>query len=167
MDIYFHLVEGFGYPDPLKAPLRSDNAWKIYMICIKPHKKFSLIYADTARLEANEKVVVSQLFSSLLIATASGQPLSAHYHKKGDCHPAFDMSYKDHEGKHKSITVHRLRQGDVRLYFIYRSDNTIILLKLLAKFTQKLEKTHQGTITRLAQIVLRLKDPEQIRERVI
>lgn len=167
MDIYFHLVEGFGYPDPLKVLPRTNKSWKIYMICIKPSERFSLIYADTSRLEENEKNDVSQLFNSLLIATNSGQPLSAHYHKKGDCHPAFDMSYKDHEGQHKTITVYRLRQNDLRLYFVYRSENTIILLKLLPKFTDKLENANKTAIITLAKIVLRLKDPEHIRERVI
>ena len=167
MSIYFHFVEGFGYPEPLKTPPRTKDSWKIYMICIKPYEKYSLIYADTARLEAKQKVVVPQLFSSLLIATLSGQPLSAHYHKDGDCHPAFDMSYKDHEGRHKTITVYRIRQDDLRLYFIYRSGNTIILLKLLPKFKVKLKSSDQTMIENLARIVLRLKDPEQIRERVI
>lgn len=167
MSIYFHLVEGFGHPKPLTVTPRTKESWKIYMICIQPNEKCSLIYADTARLEAREKVVVPQIFNSLLIATHSGQPLSAHYHKEGDCHPAFDMSYEDHDGRHKTITVHRLRQDDIRLYFIYRSYKTIILLKILPKFKRKLPSSDQTAIERLAKIVLKLKDPEQIRERII
>jgi hypothetical protein len=168
MSIYFHLVEGYGYPDPLTVPDRTPASWKIYMVCIKPFPKFSLIYRDAAKLEQCEKNDVSQLFNTLLIATVSGQDLGKHYHKKGDCHPAFPkVAYKDHAGKDKKITIYRLRQNDIRLYFIYRSDNTIILLKLLPKFSLKLEASSQKEIETLAKIVLKLKDPEQIRERII
>ena len=77
------------------------------------------------------------------------------------------MSYKDHKGQHKTITVYRIRQDNVRLYFIYRSEKTIILLKVLAKFKRKLPDSDQTQIEKLARIVLKLKDPEQIRERII
>lgn len=161
------MVEGFGHPKPLTSIPRTKDSWKVYMICVQQNEKCSLIYADTARLAAKEKTVVPEMFNSLLIATHSGQPLSAHYHKEGDCHPAFDMSYKDHKGQHKTITVYRIRQDNVRLYFIYRSEKTIILLKVLAKFKRKLPDSDQTKIETLARIVLKLKDPEQIRERII
>lgn len=166
MTIYFFPINAHGYPDPIIVH-RSLNAWKIYMICLKPLEKASLIYQDRRAIDKRYHNTIEDLFAGLLRATDSGQPLSAHYHKKGDLHPAFTITYTNHENISKQIKIYRVRQGDIRLYFIYRSENTIILLKMLVKLEKTLPASEQNKIEKLAKLVLRLKDPENINQRLI
>ena len=167
MNFYFHPIIAYGYPEPIFIHERSENAWKIYMICLAQTEKSSLIYKDRLDIEKIYHSAINNLFSTLLINTSSGQDLSVHYHKEGDIHPALSVSYKDFKGASKKQTVFRIRQGDLRLYFIYRSKRTIILLKLMVKHTDDLTDSKKNYLSKLASIVLKMKDPDDIENRIL
>ena len=71
-------------------------------------------------------------------------PLKELYDEK-QCHETFSFEYK--ERTHK---VFRIRQGPIRVNFIYLNDKRIVLLKTWAKRKDKLTKGDEKTLQDIA-----------------
>lgn len=144
MAYYFARLE-VGYPDPLTRPQDQRNSWRVYVLCTGRTTGSSTTRADVQACQsATDQASMRSAFMSLLNRAVTGQSLTDLYDVK-TCHEAFEYLRQGMPTK-----VWRIRNGNVRLYFIYVSPKRIILLKTSVKRTQKLSKAEENEIIELA-----------------
>jgi len=93
------------------------------------------------------------LFTVLGQKCESGKPLHEMYDKK-KLHSALEFSYENRRGEHVTDNVWRIRQENLRLYFIYLHDKRIVLLHLWYKRVDNLSESEEKHLGDLAEAIL-------------
>ncbi len=156
MTITLAPLEFSGHPGPVKLFNVTPLSWKIFK-CFSDEYPESNFHDDIRALPASEKSKAKTLFWTLGQKCESGTPLVDMYH--GDLlHQACDYSYTNSKGEHVVDKVWRIRQGSLRLYFIYLSDKRIALLHLWEKRQDKLSDSEENKLQKLAEAVAKSED---------
>jgi len=79
--------------------------------------------------------------------------LNEMYDKK-KLHCALEFSYKNRKGEHVIDNVWRIRQDELRLYFIYLNGKIIVLLHLWYKRNDTLSDSEEKQLGKLAEAIL-------------
>ncbi|MET3915180.1 phage-related protein [Variovorax sp. OAS795] len=150
MTIFFKRLK-VGHPEPLSMPPDAANSWKTYTVLESRQPQSCMTRADIAALNSNDRQDARTSFIALVNRAQTGEPLTALYDKTR-CHEAF--TFKPFGNSPNTVKVWRIwGAGAIRMYFIYHNKN-IILLRTMAKRTQKLSKGDIGEIGTIAKSVL-------------
>lgn len=149
MSLHYKHFTATGHPKPINTFRVTKNSWRIYLLCTTSNLSSCCIYLDATSLEKIYKSQYKTMMRVLGQHCESGKPLNLFYDKKG-CHPI--LSIKIH-GKEEKIW--RIRQGDLRLCFVYLPpEKRIILLRLFVKKNDKLKSKESSSLELLAKQVL-------------
>lgn len=137
-----------GHPESTKLFNVTDLSWKVFK-CFSNSYPESNFHDDIKNLPASEKSKAKTLFWTLGQKCESGAPLRDMYNGSL-LHDACNYSYTNNKGEHVIDKIWRIRQGDLRLYFIYLSDKRIALLNLWEKRQDKLSVSEENKLQKLA-----------------
>jgi len=154
MAIRLQPLEFSGHPKELKLFKVTPLSWKIYK-CFSDSYPESNLHQDIRDLPANERSKAKNLFYMMGQKCESGQLLENMY--LGDLlHNACNFTYTNLAGEHVIDKVWRIRQGDLRLYFIYKPPGKrIVLLHLWEKREDKLSASEERQLQVLAEAVMK------------
>lgn len=154
MAIRLKPLEFSGHPKELKLFKVTPLSWKIFK-CFSDSYPESNLHQDIRDLPANERGKAKNLFYMMGQKCESGQPLEKMY--LGDLlHDACNFTYTNLVGEHVIDKVWRIRQGDLRLYFIYYPPGKrIVLLHLWEKREDKLSASEENQLQVLAEAVMK------------
>lgn len=161
MAVYFTRLR-VGYPDPLQEPPSHPNSWKVFTVCSEQTKRSCGTRADIAALKQKSEVDVEHArsaYQGLQKRAAIGHSLQLQY-DNDTCHEAYSFKHNGHEHK-----VFRIRQGPVRVYFIYLNDKRIAILKTWTKRKDKLSDGEQLQLKHIAELVLNTVDQYDFKNR--
>ncbi len=142
-----------GHPKPSKTFKVTEKSWKIFK-CFSSERPDSNFHEDVKKLLPMELKKAQNLFIQLGLRCQSGQDLSFFYDKKA-LHDVLEFTYTDLSGATVIDKVWRIRQGDVRLYFIYfPPGKRLVLLNIWVKRQDKLSSSQEKSLSDLAKKVL-------------
>ena len=148
MPLYYKPFTATGHPHGMTSFVSTPNSWKVYLLCQTSDVRSCYIFIDRVHLQAKDLGKFKTMLSQLGKHCESGIPLSTYYDEKS-CHPAFSFT---HNGKEEKVW--RIRQGNLRLYFIYLPpEKRIVLLHIWVKNTDKISNAEQSSLQRLAESV--------------
>jgi mRNA-degrading endonuclease RelE of RelBE toxin-antitoxin system len=147
-------LEFSGHPKEVKLFKVTPLSWKIFK-CFSDTTPKTNLHQDIKDLPANERSKAKNLFYTMGQKCESGQSLELLYH--GDLlHDACDFTYTNQAGEHVVDKVWRIRQGDLRLYFIYYPPGKrIVLLHLWEKREDKLSSSEEKHLQALAKEIMK------------
>ncbi len=150
MTLYYKLFEATDHPKNLSTFTITANSWHIYLLCSSEDLRSCHIYTDAHNLQ---KIYLNQYRTMMRILgqhCESGLPLTNYYDKKS-CHDVKDIDLAN--GQKEKIW--RIRQGRLRLYFVYLPpERRLILLRVLVKNDDKLNKNEENSLVSLAKQVM-------------
>ena len=143
-----------GHPNSTQTFKITDNSWKIFK-CFSTETPESNFHEDVKRLLPIDRKKAQILFVQLGKRCESGQNLSFFYDKKA-LHDALEFSYTDVSGATVIDKIWRIRQGDLRLYFIYfPPGKRLVLLNIWVKKQDKLTASEENSLSNLAEKVMK------------
>ena len=143
-----------GHPNPTQTFKITDNSWKIFK-CFSTETPESNFHEDVKRLLPIDRKKAQILFVQLGKICESGQNLSFFYDKKA-LHDALEFRYTDVSGATVIDKIWRIRQGDLRLYFIYfPPGKRLVLLNIWVKKQDKLTSSEKNALSDLAEKVMK------------
>lgn len=145
MIIQLRQVKATGHPRPVVAFEATDQSWKIFTYHSDSHNFFESAKA----LQKLDRDKFQLCIVNLGKRCKSGQPLKEVYDEK-KLHEACKFKFKDETGSYQDDNIYRIRQDDLRLYFIYKPPKKEIIL--LDVFTKRKDKLSQGEIKRLQNL---------------
>jgi hypothetical protein len=117
-----------GHPSRLAPPRDGPNSWKIYTILDDRYQWSCRARADIAALNSVEDQKKARgCLVQFQLNAAHGLPLQGMYDEKA-LHPIVKFNWNHHEYK-----IWRIRQGPIRVCFIYLNNKRILIIKILAK----------------------------------
>jgi len=155
MTITLKPLEFTGHPDHITLFTISENSWKI-LKCFSSESPKSNFHDDIRNLQAIDHSKAKNMFVTLGQKCESGIPLNELYPIES-LHAAHTFSYTNHDGEHVIDNIWRIRQGDLRLYFIYLSNKRIALLHLWYKRKNQLSMSEKKQLETLAIAVIQSK----------
>lgn len=161
MAVYFTRLR-VGYPDPLQDPPSHHNSWKVFTVCSEETKRSCSTRSDIATLRLKSDVDAEHArcaYQGLQKRAVIGLPLQLQY-DKDTCHEAHSFKKNGHDHK-----IFRVRQGPIRVYFIYLNDKCIVLLKTWTKRKDKLSAGEQLQLENIAELVLNTVDQYGFKDR--
>lgn len=147
MTIILEEVKISGHPGPVELFKITPNSWRV-LKCFSNTTPKANLHEDIKKLQQGDARKAKNMFTVLGQKCESGAPLNEMYDKK-KLHEALEFSYTNKKGEQVIDSVWRIRQEDLRLYFIYLSDKRLVLLHLWYKRVDKLsaaEKSHLGNL---------------------
>ena len=149
MLLYYKPFKATGHPKGMTVFTVTKNSWRIYLLCSSANLGDCYIYNDANSLQSAYKSQYKNMMKVLAQNCESGKPLSVFYDKK-KCHPISTVNIEGVEEK-----IWRIRQGDLRLCFVYLPpEKRIIILTLLVKKSDKLKPSEEQALQFLAKSVL-------------
>lgn len=149
MSLHYKQFKATGHPKPVSTFKITDNSWRIYLLCTSSGLSSCCIFDDARSLEQRYLSQYKNMMMMLGQRCESGKSLDIFYDKKG-CHPILNIKIHDKEEK-----IWRIRQGDLRLCFVYLPpEKRIILLRLFVKKSDKLKSKERSSLESLAKQVL-------------
>lgn len=152
MAIILKQVTISGHPKSVEAYKVTANSW-IVLKCFSSETPKVNLHEDIKKLQPNDQAKAKTLFTVLGQKCESGSPLTAMYDKK-KLHNALDFSYNNQKGEHVTDCIWRIRQDNLRLYFIYLQNKSIALLHLWYKREDELSDSEKMHLTKLATAIL-------------
>ncbi|EPA6066319.1 TPA: hypothetical protein QHJ11_004856 [Klebsiella aerogenes] len=152
MPIILEEVKISGHPGPVEIFKVTPNSWKV-LKCFSSTNPKANLHEDIKNLQPSDKKKAKNLFTVLGQKCEPGTPLNEMYDKK-KLHCALEFSYKNKKGEHVIDNVWRIRQDELRLYFIYLHGKTIVLLHLWYKREDDLSESEEKQLGKLAKAIL-------------
>ncbi|EAW6366324.1 hypothetical protein [Salmonella enterica] len=152
MPIILEEVKISGHPGPVEIFKVTPNSWKV-LKCFSSTTPKANLHEDIKNLQPSDKAKAKNLFTVLGQKCEPGTPLNEMYDKK-KLHCALEFSYKNKKGEHVIDNVWRIRQDELRLYFIYLHEKTIVLLHLWYKREDDLSASEKKQLGKLAEAIL-------------
>lgn len=151
MTINYIAFTSTGHPVSVNSFLITKNSWKVYLLCDTDFMNYCYFYDDVNNLKSDidrNKIPVAML--NLGQACESGIPLKNLYNEK-KCHEAITFSFNN-----KDIDIWRVRQGDIRIYFIYLPPTKrIVILGVRSKRKEDISEKDKKHFISLANTVLK------------
>ena len=149
MTLYYKHFTATSHPKGMTSFVITNNSWKVYLLCETNDVRSCYIFIDRTNLQVKDLSKFKTMFRQLGKHCESGMPLT-NYYDENDCHYPFTFKYKGKEEK-----VWRIRQGNLRLYFVYLPpEKRIILLHVWVKHTDDLSKSEKSSLQKLAKSVI-------------
>jgi len=152
MTIILEEVKISGHPGPVEIFKVTPNSWKV-LKCFSSTAPKVNFHEDIKNLQPADRRKAKNLFTVLGQKCESGTPLNEMYDKK-KLHCALEFSYKNRKGEHVIDNVWRIRQDELRLYFIYLNGKIIVLLHLWYKRNDTLSDSEEKQLGKLAEAIL-------------
>lgn len=139
-----------GHPVSVNSFVITKNSWKVYLLCDTNFPNYCYFYDDAKSLKSDiDKNKVPVAMFNLGQACESGIPLKNVYNEK-KCHEAITFTFEN-----KDIDIWRIRQGHIRIYFIYLPPTKrIVILGMRAKRTGDISTKDKKHFKSLATAVL-------------
>nr|WP_315484951.1 hypothetical protein [uncultured Undibacterium sp.] len=148
MAIQIVRISNFGHPDPVEIPSDTELSYKLCMLVDTDRQPKELLYGDIFALETIDRAAVQRGLIKFAKAAQTGQGFAVQYDSK-QCHEAFEFVHS-----HKNYTVWRIRQNDIRIYFVYLQFKNICIVKIDSKRTDKLTTSQESEIKSRAQLAI-------------
>lgn len=161
MTVYFTRLR-VGYPDPQQEPPNNPGSWKVFTVCADASKSSCTTRSDIALIKDEADLIHARaVYQNLQKRAAIGKPLKDQYDEK-KCHEALSFLHNGHDHK-----IFRLRQGAIRVYFLYLNEKRIILIKTWAKRKDKLSEGEEEILKNLGESVLSCVSMHDFKQREI
>ncbi len=149
MTINYIAFTSTGYPKSINTFTITKNSWHVYLLCDTDLEGYCYFYNDVKQIKnVEDKKKVQNALLQLGQRCESGNPLKEFYDEK-KCHEAFTFSLFKHSDNTQDVW--RIRQGDVRIYFIYLPpEKRIILLGVSVKRKDNISEKEKNHLTSLA-----------------
>lgn len=152
-----------GWPDPIEPPEDWDGAYKIFTVCGTKDPRSCFARADRLALSIGDRKSAQTQLMQLVLRGNQGQPLHTLYHGS-QLHPGHEFTRRPHDKD--PIKVSLIRNGAVRVYFIYL-ERKIVLLRTWAKRKDELSLQETLELERLTRDVLDTCDAYGFENRLI
>lgn len=128
-----------GAPEP--EPIASPNAWFLASRCTDDKSQTCDLLEQILQMPSrSDQKAALQSVHKLIKVAANGLPLQNFYDEK-QCHEIHSFLYMGKERR-----VWRIRQGDVRLLFVYSANRLIYLPLVISKRKDKLSVSDKAQI---------------------
>lgn len=144
-----------GAPDP--EPAASDNAWFLATRCADGNGQTCDLLDQILQMPSRiDQKAALQSVHKLIKVAATGLALQNFYDEK-QCHEIYCFQYLGKERR-----VWRIRQGDVRLLFVYSANRLIYLPLVITKRKDKLSASDKALIEATVKPFLDAEAAQQI-----
>lgn len=141
-------------------PTGCINGWKVYGWCSAESLQSCQLLVRLKQMDALDASQLRQGMTKLMHYACVGKPLQVMYDEK-KCHEALSYNRPTSGVEHK---VYRIWPGgNVRLYFSYGSDKSIIVFYGLSKRKDKLSAAESNELSQICESFLMAQEQHQLK----